>query len=392
MHKKIFSLFIAIILVGVLVNAGITHAAKTPETTVKIYIHSLDGYAVPKAYADLIYRIGNKTTGPVNFPATDNRGQSNITFPLNQTVNAKLNVTYLNVVVLENQNVTLNPNATQTFNLTVNIVNLTYSIMNPYGGLLNSSTITFKGLAGSNVSSISINEGTPKGSLLLPTGTYTVSAYRGPVFYHENITINYKNRVLNITAPLLTLNYVVMGVNGKQISAQAVNLLYSGSLVDSSNMSPGEFSGLLPGYYQLVVYGDGLTNSTTVGLGSNTTVYVVLPTGYDVSIKITSEFGTPLKGYNVTLAGPNSYSNITGSSGVASFEGVSQGEYFVEVYSHGQLVYATTTLIDSSGTQQLVLPSTPSVSNTYIIVRLAFGFVLIVLAALILLTSKTKAK
>lgn len=393
--KKLTALFLLAVIVGGLSSfASLVHAVSVPQTTVKIYVRSLDGYPVPKAYADIVYSTGNTTVGPINFPATDARGQANITFPVNQTLNAKLNVTYLGVVVLENYNLTLQPNTTQTFNLTVKIVNLTYTIKDPYGGTLANSTISFKGLSGSNVSKVSVGENTPNGSVLLPTGIYTVSAYRGPIFYSANISVSPNSRVLNITAPLLTLKYVVVDVNGQPLQAQAVNLLYAGSLVKSAYSSPGEFSGLLPGYYQLVAYGYGLINSTTVGLGSNTTVYLVMPSGYRVTFKLSDEFGAPLVGYNVTLVGLKNYSNLTGPSGVALFEGLPQGEYFVEVYHQGQLVFATTSYIAASETQQLVISGyvgghTP---NAYVAVRIVFGFALLVLATLILLTNRSKTK
>lgn len=391
MNKWIALLLLMAAVMGSFLCLGLAYAASTPQTTIKIYVHSVDGYPVPKAYADIVYSTGNSTVGPINFPATDGRGQANITFPVNQTLNARLNVTYLNVVVLENYNITLQPNTTQTFNLTVNIVNLTYTIKNPYGGILANSTILFKGLSNTNVS---VSENTPNGSLLLPTGVYTVSAYRGPMFYNANISISPNSKVLNITAPLLTLKYVVIDVNGQPLQAQAVDLLYAGSLVNSAYTSSGAFSGLLPGYYQLVAYGYGLINSTTVGLGSNTTVYLVMPSGYRVAVKLSDEFGAPLVGYNVTLAGLKNYSNITGPSGIALFEGLPQGEYFIKVYHQGQLVFATTSYIAASGTQQLVISGytgghTPS---AYIAVRLAFGFALLVLASLILLTNRAKTK
>lgn len=371
------------------------HAATTPQTTVKLKVTSLDGYPVPKAYADIEYMIGNKSIGPINFPATDTRGQANITFPVNQSIKADLNVTYMGTIVLENYPIQLTPNKTLSFNLTVNVVNLTYEIMNPRGGLLSSATLSIKGVQGTNVSSVSVNENNPKGSALLPTGLYTISAYRGPLFYQANTTINLNHKTLNITAPLLTLKYVVVGVNNEPTQAQVVDLLYAGSILNSSYAPTGSFTELLPGYYQLVAYGNGLTNTITVAVGSNVSVEVVLPTGYHVSFKISDEFGTPLTGYNVTLVGSNFYSNTTNSKGIATFSGLPQGEYVVEVYSHNQLEYATTSYIDTSGTQQLVvLSATPNgpTLNTYITVRLAFGVILIILAALILLTAKTKTK
>src|SRR5579875_1797143 len=362
------------------------HAATTPQVTVKLKVTSLDGYPVTKAYADIEYMIGNKSIGPINFPATDARGQANITFPLNQSINADLNVTFMNAIVLENYPVQLTPNTTLSFNLTVNVVNMTYEIVNPRGGLLYSATISVHGVQSTNVSSVSVNENSPKGSVLLPTGLYTVSVYRGPLFYRANLTINLNHK---------TLKYIVVGVNHEPAQAQAVDLLYAGSILNSSSASSGSFTGLLPGYYQMVAFGNGLTNSTTVAVGSNVSIEVVLPTGYSVSLKISNEFGSPLVGYNVTLVGSKSYSNITDSEGVATFNGLPQGEYIVEVYAHNQLEYATASYIDSSGSQQLVVSSAAangSTLSTYVVVRLAFGVVLIILAALILLTAKTKSK
>lgn len=381
----------------VLMYAGVVQvkAATTPQTTVKLKVTSLDGYPVAKAYADIEYMIGNKSIGPINFPATDARGQTNITFPLNQSINADLNVTFMSTIVLENYHMQLTPNTTLGFNLTVNVVNVTYEIMNPRGGLLSSATISINGVQSTNVSSVLVNENNPKGSVLLPTGIYTVSAYRGPLFFHANLTINLNHKTLNITAPLLTLKYVVVGVNHEPAQAQAVDLLYAGSILNSSSTSSGSFTELLPGYYQMVAFGNGLTNSITVAVGFNVSVEVVLPTGYYVSFKISDEFGSPLVGYNVTLVGSKSYSNITDSEGVATFNGLPQGEYIVEVYSHNQLEFATTSYIDSSGSQQLVVSSATangSTLSTYVLVRLTFGVVLIILAALILLTAKTKSK
>jgi len=378
-------------------NAGVVqvHAATTPQTTVKLKVTSLDGYPVTKAYADIEYMIGNKSIGPINFPATDARGQANITFPLNQSINADLNVTFMSTIVLENYHILLSPNATQSFNLTVNVVNMTYQIMSPRGGLLSSATISINGVQSTNVSGVSVYENNPKGSVLLPTGLYTVSVYRGPLFYRANLTINLKQKTLNITAPLLTLKYIVVGVNHEPAQAQAVDLLYAGSILNSSSTSSGSFRELLPGYYQIVAFGNGLTNSTTVAVGSNVSVEVVLPTGYYVSFKISNEFGSPLVGYNVTLVGSKSFSNITDSEGVATFNGLPQGEYIVEVYGHNQLEFATTSYVDSSGSQQLVVSSVAangSTLSTYVVVRLVFGVILIILAALILLAAKTKSK
>jgi hypothetical protein len=392
MNRRITILLVGILAIALIIgsNTHQAYALTTPQITLKIRVTSLDGYAVPKAYADLIYKVGNKTVGPINFPATGTSGQANITFPLNQTLSAKLNVTFLNTVVLENYNVSLEPNRTLTFNLTVNVVNLTYQILSPLGGQLTSSSITFTGKA--NVSAVSVSRNTPNGSVLLPTGTYTVTAYRGPEFYNQNLTINLQHTSLTITAPLLSLNYIVKGVNGQEVQAQEVDLLYSGALVDSSTSSSGVFTGLLPGYYQVVVSGQGLSNTTFVPMGSNTSIIMVLPIGYHVSIRLTDEFGTPLANYNVTLEGSSTYTNTTNSGGITSFL-LPQGEYIIKVYSHGQLVFATTSYIDSSGTQQLVLSvANASGYGVYIIVRIAFGLALIVLAALILLLARTKTK
>ncbi|MEM0272801.1 MAG: hypothetical protein QW514_09705 [Thermoprotei archaeon] len=365
-----------------------------PQTTVKLKVTSLDGYPVKNAYANIGYIIGNESKS-INFPATDARGQTNITFPINQSINAHLNVTFLGTIVLKNYGIRLAPNTTLSFNLTVNVVNLTYAIENPKGGLLSSATISFRGVQNTNVSSVSVSTNSPSGSILLPTGLYSISAYRGPLFYNENLTISYSYRTLNITAPLLTLKYLVVGVNNKPAQAQAVDLLYAGSVLNSSMASVGSFQGLLPGYYQMVVFGSGLTNSTTVAVGSNVSVKIMLPIGYDVSFKFSNEFGLPLVGYNVTLVGSNSYSNITNAAGIARFTGLPQGEYIIEVYNHGHLEYITTSYVDASGYNEIIVSNpaaNTSALSAYTVVRLVFGVILIILATLILLTTRTKSK
>jgi hypothetical protein len=389
-QKKLLGfLFVAALFVAVIAYAYPVDGASTvpPQTKIIVSVQSLDKLPVNAAFVTLVYKQGNQTSPVQNFPDTTGKGTTNITIPLNTSVTASFNVTYDQALVLKNFPFTLPVNTTARVNLTVNVVNFTYNILNPEGGLLSSSSIRLQGLPNTSVSAVSLSNSAPSGSFLTPVGNYSVKAFRGPQFYTGNTSIDLSHKQLNITAPFLKLNYQVVSATGKPVTAQTVTLLSSGSIVNTSTQSQGYFSSLLPGAYQLVAYGSGLVNSTVVSLGSNELVRLELPTGYYVSLMLSGSFGSPLSSYMVQLTGPTTVSNETDSGGVAVLGPLPQGLYVVKVFKGSTMLYTTTLIVDSSFQRDIALPNGAgngqTVSQVYEVARFVLGAAFIVLAALV---------
>jgi len=384
-------LLVAALFVAALVYVYPVSAASVvpPQTKIIVRVQSLDNLPVDAAFVTLTYKHGNQTSPVQNFPDTTGKGTTNITIPLNASVTANFNVTYDQALVLKNFPVTLPVNTTAYVNLTVNVVNFTYNILSPDGGLLSDSSIRLQGFPNTSVSSVSLSNSAPSGSLLTPVGNYSVKLFRGPQFYVGNTSIDLSHKQLNITAPLLRLSYEVVSVNGKPVTAQTVSLLSSGSIVNTSVQSQSYFTSLLPGTYQLVAYGSGLVNSTTVSLGSSESVRLELPTGYYVSLTLSGSLGSPLPSYTVQLTGPTTVSNVTNGGGVAVLGPLPQGLYVVKIFKGSSMLYTTTLIVDSSFQQDIVVPggvgNGQTASHVYEIARFVLGAVLIVLAIFVFL-------
>ncbi|PSN88461.1 hypothetical protein B9Q00_05480 [Candidatus Marsarchaeota G1 archaeon OSP_C] len=365
---------------------------KPASATLKIVVKSLDNYPVPNAQIIVSYKLANKTIthGPYY---TLLNGTSTIQLPLNASVTASLNVSFRGVLVAK-ENKTLIPNTTQNFVIVSNIVNVTYAVKSPFGGLFTSSEIEFQGEPNTSVSSVKVTLATPNGSVLLPVGVYNVSAFHGPLFFTKLFFFNLSNKNVNIIAPLLTLYYKVLSVNHETINAQNVAILSGNSLLSYQSGSEGSFSSLLPGYYEVIAYANGLTNETTISLGKNETINLILPIGYTVQLLLTDFSGSPLKSYTTILSGPINESATTLPNGIAIFKNLPLGTYTLKIYKNSTLIYVTTITVDSSGEQVINLPivgqNGETITQLFGNFRYTFGVVLLLFAALILTRTRLR--
>ncbi len=361
------------------------------KTTVIASVKTLDNLTLAGVQVSYSYNtsINHTRIGSFSLPTSIN-GLTNTTLQLNSTTVVHFNLTYDNAVVLRNFTTDIAANATVRINMTAGVVNWTYSVMNPNGGYLSPVRLTLQGEKGTSVARVNLTGSFGKQSLYVPVGNYNVTVYRDtPSFYSSNITVSLGDRIFNITAPLLTLSYSVISVSGAPVSAQSVALLYAGSIVGSGSGGSGRFTSLLPGTYEIIAYGDGLTNSTYVELGSDKSAAIMLPTGYFIDLRILNAFGSPLGGYTASLQGPVTVTNITGSNGNVNLGPLPGGEYVLKVYSGSKLIYTTLVSVQSSAKESINIPNyvNPSLSssNVYAALRLALGAIFIVLGLVVVL-------
>jgi hypothetical protein len=381
-------LLIALIL-AVLVFTGaavlVQSAALAKTTTLTVRVDNLQGQPLGQATVTMWYMINNRTITHSYFTLSNGSFQAQL--ELNTSVQAYFNVTYLQTLVLTRYPYTLTPNSTNSVNLEAVVVNVSYSVRNPYGGYLTPVGVFFAGLAATNVSHVTVSLNAPNGSVQLPAGSYNLSISRGPVFYSNVVHVNAENALFNVTAPLLRIGYSVVSIQGGLVQHASASLLYNGALVNFSTSGVGTFSGLLPGTYTLTVDYGGLTNSTIIPLGSNANYKVEVPYGYTLNIQLLDTLGSPLQGYSLTLSGPVNASAMTDSHGRAVVSGLAQGVYVMNVYKGSQLVYATLENVQTSYSLAIQIQvygshATPA-TNLYTELRFAIGGVLVAFAALI---------
>lgn len=161
-----------------------TMITKPASATLKIVVKSLDNYPVPNAQIIVSYKLANKTIthGPYY---TLLNGTSTIQLPLNASVTASLNVSFRGVLVAK-ENKTLIPNTTQNFVIVSNIVNVTYAVKSPFGGLFTSSEIEFQGEPNTSVSSVKVTLATPNGSVLKSTANSNLYQVLEGIFFLES--------------------------------------------------------------------------------------------------------------------------------------------------------------------------------------------------------------
>ncbi|MEM3670868.1 MAG: carboxypeptidase-like regulatory domain-containing protein [Thermoprotei archaeon] len=396
-HTKILAPLALILIVTVALAIPSATAAQTSGKQIKmdITVKSLDGYPVQNAVITFVYSVPNLTStkhsnitervGPL---ATNTKGQVNTTVTLNESTIATFNVSYDSAQVAINTHVLVNASSPQQIRLSVNVVNLTYYISSPHGGTLSGSKLTLNGEPGTNLSNVHISTSDSKGSTLVPTGEYNVSAQRqGAQFYSKLYRVTQASKNLSIQAPLLALKYGVVSNLNTPIHTESVVLLSGTKIVETSSESNGTFTGLLPGSYQLVGYGDGLTNTTTILLGANRTFTLRLPVGYSLNLRVAGAFGAPLSGYLVSLRGPVSFNVTTDASGLASFSNLPRGQYVLWVYHNGVLVNTTLVSLNAPTSLylsvQTVVKGSQSTSQFYAEIRLALGVIMLVVGVLI---------
>lgn len=384
-----------------------TTASSKPTVKMVITVKSQDGFPVPGALVRFSYTFLNTTPAkPVNATksigpaATNFKGIVNesLTLDVNQSIVAEFNVTYDSAMVLTDYRLTVGPTTPAHVHLTVSVVNASYSVRSPTGSLLTDSKISFLGEPKSSTASVNVTRNAASGNILIPVGEYTVEAFRqGALFYTQPYNFSVSSKTVNVTASLLTLRFSVDSLTKSPLYADNVVLLSSNTILNTSAGSTGQFTGLLPGAYELVAYGDGSVNRTGVSLGTSETVVVQLPVGYSLQLTLLGALGSPLSGYTVSLAGPVDVNTTTNSKGEAQLQNLPLGGYTLLVYHEGKLVNATVVYLRAS-TQltlnlQNIVKSNVTLSSVYAEIRAAIGVVLLLVAGiLVLATFRAKKK
>ena len=250
------------------------------------------------------------------------------------------NATYYDALVGQ-QALTITGESTLNFGL--NLTSLNVIVMDEYATKLPEVKIYL--VPGNQTLTTDIN-GTAKMDLMLLNVTYTLNVSRYDMLFKTNLTIQALPSTtwynLTIICPTMTLNINVTDARGRPVNGavvEAQELL--GGRYYSGTTANGAVSLNCPfGKYTVMVLIKGVTvNETTVSLNETSVNLPIVCSfyGFDVSVRAVDYFGQPMPNVNVTLQRSEwRDSRLAGGDGLATFGNTFGGDLNVTIRLAGQ--------------------------------------------------------